>query len=71
MIYKMEGNCQMVEVEECAFDKHILVHIGDGFEEYGNVKYTSFINLELSRNKCEELIKCLQYALKDYDEKGE
>lgn len=71
MIYKIEPNsCQFIEVEAITSDEQILVHIADGYEDGANIKYENFMNLELSKIKCEELIKALQYALDDYNEKA-
>ena len=41
----MKIECAMVEVEEFQWDNHIHVHIAEGFEKKGNMKYTNFVNL--------------------------
>lgn len=68
MIYKINNDAQKIEIEEFEMDSYISISVFDGFYEDGEIKHTTRINLELSKNKCEQLIKALHYALRDYNE---
>jgi hypothetical protein len=66
MIYKVEvGDQTYTEAETCFIEKIINMHIAQGHEENGDIKYTHFINFSLNKRECEELIKSLQMSLTD------
>lgn len=66
MIYKVEVEGQTyIEAETCFIDKIINIHIAQGHEEKGDIKYTHFTNFSLNKRQCEELIKSLQLSLTD------
>jgi len=68
MIYKITNDAQKIEVEEFEMDSYISISVFDGVYENREIKHTTRINLELSKRKCEDLIKALQHALSDYNE---
>jgi len=66
MIYKVEvGDLTYTQAETCLIDKIINIHIAQGYEEKGDIKYTHFTNFSLTKRQCEELIKSLQLSLTD------
>ncbi len=66
MIYKVETENSFTEVE--ATDKMILIHIVDGLNIDNDLKFKRIINLEFSKKNVQELIKSLEFALKDYEQ---
>jgi len=67
MIYKVEfdSGTTKSELEACRTDKRIFIHVAQGYELKGNMKFTTFINFSLDERDCEELIKALKLSLAD------
>lgn len=64
MIYKVEvGDSTYTEVE--VRNSELVMHVAQGYEENGGVKYVSFMNFSLSARECEDLIKSLTLGLSD------
>ena len=66
MIYKVETENSFTEVE--ATDTMILIHIVDGFHLEEDNHFKRIINLEFSKKNVQELIRSLEFAIKDYEE---
>ena len=68
MIYKIQlDEFTYSEVEYDCQEKSISLHLAQGYHKNGlsEVQYNDFTNILLSKEKCEELIKSLQFALND------
>ena len=68
MIYKLETENSFIEVEAGAIDKTISIYVVSGCPYTINDKFRRDIQLEFSKKNVQELIKSLEFALKDYEQ---